>query len=74
MIKLRELFQQINDLLPEGKRCSSVSVVPMPYDGYYELYVETADKVRYRCMCTTESTVSPLVEFKMPYELAKESK
>lgn len=72
MIKLCDLFQEVNDLLPEGEKVNSLSVVPMPYEGYFELYVESKNKKRYRCMCTDRSTISPLIEFKMPYEQAKE--
>lgn len=74
MINLSDVFQQINDLLPDGKKCTSFSVAPMPYKDYCELYVETADKKRYRCMCTHRTAVSNFVEFKMSYELAKENK
>lgn len=66
MIVLTEWFQQVNDMLPEGVKAKTISVYPLPYKGYYELWVEGEDTKRYRGLCTEQALISDLAEFVLP--------
>ena len=66
MIVLMDWFQQINDMLPEGVKVKSFSVYPLPYTGYYELWIEADNGKKYRGLCTQKSLISDLPEFELP--------
>lgn len=65
MIVIMDWFQQINDMLPEGVNATSFSVYPLPYSGYYELWIEANDKKKYRGLCTQKALISELKEFEL---------
>lgn len=66
MITIGDTFQQINDVLPKDVVCKSFSVIPLPYNGYYEIYVEADNEKRYRCLATKDKTLSNFTEWSMP--------
>lgn len=66
MVKLYDMYQQLNDLLPEGQKADSLTVFPLPYDGYFEIFVETKSKKRYRALATMQQTISNFTEMSFP--------
>lgn len=69
MIVIRDWFQQINDMLPENVLVKSFSVYPMPYSGYYEIWIEGNNDKKYRGLCNRDSLISELSEFVLPGNL-----
>ena len=69
MIVIADMFQQINDMLPKGEKVHSFSVIPLDYSGYYEIYVETGTKRRFRCLATGQKTLSNMTEWLQPNQL-----
>lgn len=65
-MNVEEIYQQVNDFLPEGVKAKSVSVYHLPYPGFNEVFVETEDGKRYRALANTVRTISEFVEVKMP--------
>lgn len=72
MIVIDDIFQQINDMLPKNETVKSFSVIPLEYDGYYEIYVETETKRRFRCLATRTKTLSNMTEWKLPFNQVQE--
>lgn len=71
MITVGDTFQQINDVLPKEVKAVSFSVIPLPYSGYYEIYVEGDNQKRYRCLATKEKTLSNFTEWNVGVPNAK---
>lgn len=65
-MNIEEIYQSVNDFLPEGVKAMSVSVYALPYPGFNEVFVETEDGKRYRALANTVRTISEFVEVKMP--------
>lgn len=74
MIAIGDTFQQINDVLPKDVKCNSFSVIPLPYSGYYEIYVEADNQKRYRCLATQNKTLSNFTEWNIGPIGAKDGK
>lgn len=66
MIVIQDWFQQVNDMLPENVKAKSISVYPMPYSGYYELWIEADNDKKYRGLCNSQTLLSELSEFVLP--------
>ena len=71
MVKLSDFYQQVNDLLPKSEIANAVSIFPLPYSGYYEVFVETKSKKRYRALATSEQTLSNFTEMDFPAQTPK---
>nr|QGT50724.1 hypothetical protein Elusimicrob1349_1940 [uncultured Elusimicrobia bacterium] len=67
MFNVSEFFQQANDLLPSDKKAKTVSCYPLPYDGYFEVFVETTDGARYRALANATNTLSNFVKLEFPH-------
>lgn len=66
MYILEEAFKQINILLPKDEKVESYSVLPLPYKGYYEVYVQTESKKRFRALVSPTQFLSELTEWELP--------
>lgn len=66
MYQIEAAEKQINVLLPKDVKMVSYSVYPLPYKGYYELYVEADDKKRYRALLSKKEFLSELTEWALP--------
>lgn len=69
MIVISEWFTQVDDMLPENVKAKSFSVYPMPYSGYFELWIEADNGKKYRGLCTRQALISELSEFVLPGNL-----
>lgn len=65
MINLGLVFKDLANALPATEEVVSFSVYPLPYDGYFEIYVECKSKKRYRALATKEKIKSNYTEWKM---------
>lgn len=65
MIKLGDFFTCINDFLPEGEKVEQLSIFPLPYENYYEIFVQTESKKRFRALATPTQTVSAFKEMEL---------
>lgn len=66
MFKIKDLFMQIDICLPDKEKCKSFSIYPLPYDGYFEVYVETASGKKFRALSDVNQKLSTFSEFKLP--------
>lgn len=67
MIDVKEIYQMCNDLLnlPDEK-VRNITIYPLPYDGYFEIFVETDKQGRYRALATEDNTLSNFVKVEFP--------
>lgn len=66
MFKVNDIFVMANDLLPKDETAKSVSIYPLPYDNYYEVFVECLSGKKYRALANDTQTLSNFSEFKLP--------
>lgn len=63
-MKIRQIFSFFEGLLPGDKpEVKAVSIYPLPYPGYFEVYLELKDGKRYRALVDKEDNISQFVEF-----------
>lgn len=63
MMGIAQIFGYFEVFLPEKSEVKSVSIYPLPYPGYFEVYVECKDGKRYRALADKDEIVSDFVEF-----------
>lgn len=66
MFKVNDIFVMANDLLPKDEIAKSVSVYPLPYDNFYEVFVECESGKKFRALANHTQTLSNFSEFKLP--------
>ena len=58
------IFGYFEDLLPGDKpEIKALSIYPLPYPGYFEVYLELKDGKRFRALYDKEGKYSQFVEF-----------
>lgn len=63
-MKIHQIFSFFEDFLPGDKpEVKAVSIYPLPYPGYFEVYLELKDGKRYRALVDKEDNMSQFVEF-----------
>mgnify|MGYP004654253453 FL=1 len=62
-MNIQAIFNFFEVFLPEKSEVKSVSIYPLPYPGYFEVYVECKDGKRYRALADKDEIVSDFVEF-----------
>lgn len=65
-MSIYDVFCMVNSFLPEGVKAKSLSIYPLPYPGFHEVYVEGDNGKRYRALAGEESTLSDFIEFSLP--------
>lgn len=65
-MNIQEVFQMAGDFLPKEVKAKAVSIYPLPYIGFYEVYVEGDDGKRYRALANAERTISEFVPLELP--------
>lgn len=65
-MNIAEIFQVVNDFLPKDVTAKAVSIYPLPYSGFYEVYVECDGGKRYRALASKECTISEFVLMEIP--------
>lgn len=63
MIGIAQIFSYFEVFLPEKSEVKAVSIYPLPYPGYFEVYVELKDGKRFRALADKDAIVSDFVEF-----------
>lgn len=63
MMGIAQIFSYFEVFLPEKSEVKSVSIYPLPYSGYFEVYVECKDGKRYRALADKDEIVSDFVVF-----------
>ena len=65
-MNIQEVFQMAGDFLPTDVKAKAVSIYPLPYSGFYEVYVEGDDGKRYRALANSVRTISEFVLLELP--------
>lgn len=65
-MNIEEIFKTANDFLPKGNTAKAVSVYPLPYRDFYEVYVEVDGGKRFRALANKVRTISEFVELEVP--------
>lgn len=65
-MNIEEIFQMVNDFLPNGVKAKAVSIYPLPYRDFYEVYVEVDGGKRFRALANKVKTISEFVELDVP--------
>lgn len=70
-MNIQDILQTVGDFLPKDVSAKALSIYPLPYPRYFEVYVEGSDGKRYRALASESRTISEFVELQFP---AKEVK
>lgn len=63
-MKVHLILRFFDDFLPGDKpEVKALSIYPLPYPGYLEVYLELKDGKRYRALVDKEDNMSEFVEF-----------
>ena len=65
-MNIQDIFQTVNDFLPKDVKAKAVSIYPLPYPRFNEVFVEGTDGKRYRALANDLRTISEFTEFQMP--------
>lgn len=63
MVSIAQIFSYLEVFLPEKSEVKAVSIYPLPYSGYFEVYAELKDGKRFRALAVKDKIVSDFVEF-----------
>lgn len=62
-MNIQQIFNFIEVFLPEKSEVKAVSIYPLPYPNYFEIYVELKGGKRFRALADKEEVISDFVEF-----------
>lgn len=62
-MNIQQIFNFFEVFLPEKSEVKAVSIYPLPYPGYFEIYVELKGGKRFRALAEKDEIVSDFVEF-----------
>lgn len=62
-MNIQQIFNFFEVFLPEKSEVKAVSIYPLPYPGYFEIYVELKDGKRFRALAEKDEIASDFVEF-----------
>lgn len=65
-MNVEEIFQSVNDFLPKDVKAKAVSIYPLPYRDFFEVYVEVDGGKRFRALANKVKTISEFVELDVP--------
>lgn len=62
-MNIAQIFINVSKFLPNAVMVKALSIYPLPYDGFFEVYVECKNGKRYRALADTENVISDFSEF-----------
>lgn len=65
-MNIEQIFQDVSKFLPKAIKAKAISIYPLPYADFYEVYVEAQDGKRYRALANKVRTISEFVELEIP--------